>query len=152
MSIQLTTDELRRRTEEFLRYRTDANPNAMPDPSAALSIADCDGPSGTVTFSYETKPWMTNIWGVVHGGVVACLVDTCMGIACGVQAGMITPTISMTVNYARPVPLNATLLVRAHTTRIGSSTGQMSAEVFIPEKPGEVLVTATGAYHVRKAK
>lgn len=152
MSCQLTSDELRRRAEEFLRYRADVTPSAMPDPAAALSITDCDGPSGSLTFAYETKPWMANVWGVVHGGVVAALVDSCMGITCGVQCGMITPTVTMTVNYARPVPLNAALAARTRTVRIGSSTGQMSAELFLPERPDEILVTATGVYHVRQTK
>ena len=152
MPCQLTPEELRRRAEKLLRHRAGEDPSAMPDPSAALSITDCDGPSGSLTFAYETKPWMANVWGVVHGGVVATLVDTCMGITCGVQCGMITPTISMTVNYARPVPLNAALAARTRTVRIGSSTGQMSAELFLSDCPDEILVTATGVYHVRQEK
>ena len=107
MAYQLTTEELRRRAEAFLGYRAEETPEAVPDPSADLTLLDCDGPTGSLTLRYDTKPWMANIWGVVHGGVVATLVDTCMGITCGIQCDAITPTVSMTVNYARPVPLDA---------------------------------------------
>ena len=148
----LTTEELRQRALAFLRQRADAIPNAMPDPSAALSLAACDGPSGSITFAYETLPWMSNIWGVVHGGVTACLVDTCMDITCGVQCGMVTPTISMTVNYPRPVPLEALVHVRTRTVRIGSSAGQIAAEVFRPEEPEKILASASGVYHIRQMK
>lgn len=149
MAIQLTTDELRRRALAFLSTRAIRMPSGIPDPSAELTLIDCDGPSGSLVLGYETKPWMANVWGVVHGGVTAALVDTCMGITCGVQCGLITPTISMTVNYARPVPLNADLVVRTRTVRCGATSGQISAEVYPAGEPDKLLATASGAYSTK---
>ena len=146
MAQTIETEELRRRVQSFLERRTEKNPQGMPDPSADLTLIDCDGPSGSLTLRYRTKPWMANIWGVVHGGVVANLVDTCMGVTCAVQCGVITPTISMTVNYARPVPLDTKVTVRIRTVRCGATSGQMYAEVCLPEQPDRPLVTASGAY------
>ena len=150
MAKPLTTEELRRRAEAFLSYRAEGTPGAMPDPSADLALVDCDGPTGSLTLRYTTKPWMANIWGVVHGGVVATLVDTCMGITCGIQCDVITPTVSMTVNYARPVPLDTPIEVRTRTVRCGATSGQLSAEVYPAGKPQELLVTASGAYCTKK--
>lgn len=150
MAYQLTTEELRRRTLSFLEHRTRETPSGMPDPSADLTLIDCDGPSGSLVLGYKTKPWMSNVWGVVHGGVAASLVDTCMGITCGVQCGLITPTVSMTVNYARPVPLNASIVVRTRTVRCGATSGQISAEVYPAGQPDTLLVTASGAYCTKK--
>lgn len=150
MTYQLTTGELRRKAQNFLDYRLKEIPRDMPDPSADLTLIDCDGPTGSLTLGYETKPWMANIWGVVHGGVVATLVDTCMGITCGVQCGLITPTVSMTVNYARPVPLDAKVVVRTRTVRCGATSGQISAEVYLAGRPDQLLVTASGAYCTKK--
>ena len=93
---------------------------------------------------------MSNIWGVVHGGVTATLVDTCMGITCGVQCGVITPTVSMTVNYARPVPLDARIEVRTRTVCCGSTSGQIYAEVYLADRPEQLLATASGAYCTKK--
>ena len=146
MARPIETQELRRRVLSILKRRIEVNPQGMPDPSADLTLIDCDGPTGSLTLSYRTRPWMANIWGVVHGGVVANLVDTCMGITCSVQCGVITPTISMTVNYARPVPLDAEVTVRIRTVRCGATSGQMSAEVFLPGQPDRLLVTASGSY------
>lgn len=146
MATQLTTEELRRRALAFLKRRTEATPGGMPDPSADLTLLDCDAPSGSLVLGYETKPWMANIWGVVHGGVVASLVDSCMGITCGLMCRLITPTISMTVNYARPVPLNASIVVCTRTVRCGATSGQMSAEVYLAGQPDKLLVTASGTY------
>lgn len=149
MATQLTTEELRRRALAFLKRRAEGNPEGMPDPSAALTLIDCDGPTGSLVLGYETKPWMANVWGVVHGGVTAALVDTCMGVTCGIQCGLITPTISITVNYARPVPLNASIVVRTRTVRCGATSGQLSAEVYPAGQPDRLLATASGAYSTK---
>ncbi len=146
MATQLTTEDLRRKALAFLKRRSEETPGGMPDPSADLTLIDCDGPSGSLVLGYDTKPWMANIWGVVHGGVVAALVDSCMGITCGVQCGLIAPTVSMTVNYARPVPLNASIVVRTRTVRCGATSGQLTAEVYPAGQPDKLLVTASGAY------
>ena len=146
MSQPIDTEELRRRVQSILKRRRAVNPQGVPDPSADLALVDCDGPTGSLTLRYRTRPWMANVWGVVHGGVTANLVDTCMGITCAAQCGVITPTISMTVNYARPVPLDAEVTVRTRTVRCGATSGQMCAEVCLPERPDAILVTASGTY------
>lgn len=146
MAFELTTQEMRRRAQALLDYRAKGIPEDGPDPSSSLTLLGCDGPAGSLVLGYETKPWMANIWGVVHGGVAATLVDTCMGITCGIQCGFICPTISMTVNYARPVPLNARVEVRTRTVRCGATSGQMYAEVYPAGRPDQLLVTASGAY------
>ena len=149
MAHQLTTQELRRRTLAFLQLRAREIPAGMPDPSADLTLLDCDGPSGSLTLGYATRPWMANVWGVVHGGVTAALVDSCMGITCGIQCGLITPTISMTINYARPVPLDASIVVRTRTVRCGATAGHIEAEVYPAGQPETLLVTASGAYSTK---
>lgn len=149
MAHQLTTQELRRRTLAFLQLRAREIPAGMPDPSADLTLLDCDGPSGSLTLGYATKPWMANVWGVVHGGVTAALVDSCMGITCGIQCGLITPTISMTINYACPVPLDASIVVRTRTVRCGATAGHIEAEVYPAGQPETLLVTASGAYSTK---
>ncbi|MDE6954947.1 MAG: PaaI family thioesterase [Oscillospiraceae bacterium] len=149
MAHQLTTQELRRRTLAFLQLRAREIPAGMPDPSADLTLLDCDGLSGSLTLGYATKPWMANVWGVVHGGVTAALVDSCMGITCGIQCGLITPTISMTINYARPVPLDASIVVRTRTVRCGATAGHIEAEVYPAGQPETLLVTASGAYSTK---
>ena len=149
MAHQLTTQELRRRTLAFLQLRAREIPAGMPDPSADLTLLDCDGLSGSLTLGYATKPWMANVWGVVHGGVTAALVDSCMGITCGIQCGLITPTISMTINYARPVPLDASIVVRTRTVRCWATAGHIEAEVYPAGQPETLLVTASGAYSTK---
>ena len=54
------------------------------------------GPAGSLLFSCRTDNSMSNPLGIVHGGVTASLVDTCMGVTCTAQCGGApTPTVTM---------------------------------------------------------
>lgn len=151
MTELISNEELRRRAAEFIARRAQSNARAWPRIGEDVALADEDGPAGSLLFACRTDESMSNPLGIVHGGITASLVDTCMGVTCAAQCGGTpTPTVTMTVNYARPVPLGADILVRAHTVRVGNTSGQMSAEVFLAGKPEEVLATATGVYAIRR--
>ena len=145
-------EELQRNAAKFIGLRMQSPAQAWPLFGRDVDlVAEDGGPAGSLLFSCHTDESMVNPLGVVHGGVTASLVDTCMGITCSAQCErMATPTISMTVNYARPVPPNSEIRVRTYTTRVGATSGQMSAEVFCEENPEELLVTATGVYSIKR--
>ena len=149
MTELMSCAELRRRAAAFTAQCDLPGAHAWPNPARDLSLVDQDGPDGTLTFACQTTPAMANVIGIVHGGVTAALVDTCMGITCGCQAGCVTPTISMTVNYARPIPLDALVHVQAHIARCGATSGQMWAEVYPAGDPKAVFATATGVYSTK---
>ncbi len=151
MTKTISNEELRRHAAEFIRLRAESPAQAWPRFGSDFLLVEEDGPAGSLLFSFHTDAAMANTLGIVHGGITASLVDTCMGITCAAQCGDApTPTITMTVNYARPVPLDADIQVRTHTVRVGRSSGQLSAELFLAGRPEELLVTATGVYAVRR--
>ncbi len=152
MAKPISNEELRRNAAEFIHLRTKSPARAWPRFGRDITLAaEEGGPAGTLLFSCRTDESMSNPMGIVHGGITASLVDTCMGVPCAAQCGGApTPTITMTVNYARPVPLDANIWVRTRTVRVGNTSGQMWAEVFLAETPEEPLVTATGVYSIRR--
>ena len=151
MTQTMTHAELHSRAAEFISQRSQSPARAWPRFGKDIALLEEDGPAGSLLFSCHTDESMSNPLGIVHGGITAALVDTCMGVTCAAQCGGApTPTITMTVNYARPVPLNADVLVRTRTVRVGNTSGQLSAEVFLAEAPDEVLVTATGVYAIKR--
>ena len=153
MTQNITQTELRRNAEKFIAARADSPARAWPRFGEDVALLDEDGPAGFLSFSCHTDASMSNPLGVVHGGITATLVDTCMGITCAAQCGGTpTPTITMTVNYARPVPLDADIQVRVYTVRVGATSGQMTAEVLLAERPEEILATATGVYSVKRPR
>ena len=151
MMQNMTQTELRRNVMELVSLRNQSPARAWPQLGRDVTLVEEDGPAGSLLFSCRTDASMSNPLGIVHGGVTASLVDTCMGVACSAQCEKAaTPTISMTVNYARPVPLDTEIRVRVRTVRVGAASGQMAAEVFPAGRPEEILATATGVYAVRR--
>lgn len=103
-------------------------------------------------FRYHTQPWMTNPNHTLHGGMIAAMLDTFMGtLCCALCEGGFTPTVSMNVNYALPVPLDTDVLVRVRASYNGSTNAQLWAELCLPDAPDTLLATATGVYHTARA-
>lgn len=151
MTETISNQEQRRKAAQFIGLRAQSPDRAWPRFGTDTTIVEEDGPAGSLLFACHTDASMSNPMGIVHGGVTASLVDSCMGITCATQCGnAFTPTITMTVNYVRPVPLDADIQVRVRTIRIGLTSGQLSADIFLSGKPEEILVTATGVYAIKR--
>ena len=151
MTEAMPNGELRHLAAQFIDLRIHSCAQAWPILGRDVSMLDEDGPAGSLLYACRTDAAMANPMGIVHGGVTASLVDTCMGVTCAAQCGgAATPTITMTVNYALPVPLDAEIRVRTRTIRVGTASGQLSAEVFLAGRPEEILVAATGVYAIRR--
>lgn len=151
MSELMPNRDLRQCARQSIALRLQSPAQAWPRFGRDLSLLDEDGPDGSLLFACRTDPSMSNPLGIVHGGITAALLDTCMGVTCSAQCGRAaTPTVTLTVNYVRPVPLDAQLRVRTRTVRIGRSTGQLSAEVPPADHPEEILATATGVFSIRR--
>lgn len=147
----IPNDELRRNAAKFIDLRIQSCTPAWPRFGHDVELMEEEGPAGSLLFSCHTDASMANPLGIVHGGVTASLVDTCMGVTCSAQCKRVaTPTVTLTVNYVRPVPLDAEIRVRTRTIRVGRTTGQLQAEVFPAEDPEEIFVTASGVYSIRR--
>ncbi len=151
MHRNLTTPQLQEIAENMIAHRIRTQDENLPGTHLLPTLYGCDGPSGSLSLAYETRPWMRNPMGVVHGGVVAILLDNAMGITSTCFYGQPTPTITLTINYARPVPLNTTVVVRTRTAVHGRTTAHLTAEIFLPDHPEDILVSGSGVYYARAA-
>ena len=113
-------------------------------------LVSCDEESRTIELAFHTAPWMSNPAGVVHGGVVAILMDNGMGVACHALYKGHNPTITMNINYLRPVPLNSTVVVRARVTSFGRTVSYTCGELYLDGAPDRILATATGVYSTKQ--
>jgi len=139
------------RVRALIQNRKD-NPDVnLPNTNLFPELISCDEKTHTIELAYETHPWMTNPMGVVHGGVTGILVDNAMGISTCALRGVPTPTITMNINYLAPVPLNRTIIVRAQVVRIGETMAYTKADIYLPGRPHQPMVTATGVYYAKKA-
>lgn len=139
-------------TTEMMTARLEARlPGVAADRAQSFSpvpvVEELDGPAMRGVFRFHTQPEMKNPMGVLHGGMTATILDSSMGALCLGLTGGFTPTISMTVNYSRPIPLNADILVRAQAAGLGRTTAHITASIVLADAPDRVCATATGVYY-----
>ncbi|MGN0734429.1 MAG: PaaI family thioesterase [Anaerovoracaceae bacterium] len=103
-----------------------------------------------ITLKYPVMDWEVNGLGTLHGGISSTMMDLTMSMAVYCfSREMIPPTISMTINYLRPIPIKDGVLIKAKVTSIGKKNATAYCEAIIPES-GKTACTAIGTYAVIK--
>lgn len=110
-----------------------------------MEVEDAD--RGEVTLGWDARAEHLNLQGLVHGGVLATLLDTAMGLAIrsALEPGRRHVTIEMGVHYLRPAHPGR-LRARGRVARIGREIAFADAEVL--DGQDRVLARATGTFSV----
>jgi uncharacterized protein (TIGR00369 family) len=118
-------------------------PPAMQLPGVELEIVQVDHEAGTTTLRFEVADARANQFGAVQGGVVATMLDGCIGIAGAVQSGgvLAMPLAEMNVSFVRPVP-SGTVIGMGNVTRLGRKVGFIEGTRF--DLDGQVLARWSG--------
>jgi len=149
MNMERTIGPMEQGLIKLQNYK-DTHPEAKFGLDVPCTPVRFDEENRTVDFAFQTEEWMSNPSGVVHGGAVAILLDNGMGLAAHSLYGRHNPTITMNINYQRPVPLNSTIIVRAKVVIFGRTVTHTSAELFLQDEPDRILVTATAVYSTKQ--
>ena len=127
---------------EDLRRRIAASPF-----HAAFGISIDHAAPGEVRLGWEARPDHRNLQGLVHGGVLATLVDIAMGLAVRSVVGPTRRhvTIDLHVHYLRPARPGR-LEALGSVVRVGTHVG--FAEGSVMDAAGRLLIRASGTYSV----
>lgn len=129
---------------------------AAPDSIGDLmryELVECDGEGKEFLLRCETKDWMRNGPGTLHGGMCATVVDQAMGfIAWCIKPGEgIAPTVQLQVNYHRPLIPGQAVLIRVRVVSTTRSLMFLSAEAYPAAAPEKVSLTASATYFYKQA-
>lgn len=111
---------------------------------------ECDEASMRVTLGFPAMEWEKNPNGVIHGGMMATMIDTAIGITTIAVTETLTPTINLQISYLRPCPADGTVAVRSYITMLGGSVIHTRAEAYDTREPEKLVATAEGAYRLFK--
>lgn len=101
-----------------------------------------------ITLRYPLQEWQVNGLGTLHGGMINTMMDLTMSMAVYCYSRQtIPPTISMTANYLRPVPMEEYVFIRARVTSLGKRNATCYCEAVVPAS-GKVACTAIGTYAI----
>ena len=115
-------------------------------------LVSCDDATQEIVLQFPLQQWQVNGLGTLHGGIVNTMMDLAMSmVVYCFSRQSIPPTISMTTNYLRPVPMEEYVLIRTRLTSLGKRNSTAYCEAIVP-KTGKVACTAIGTYAVLEKK
>jgi uncharacterized protein (TIGR00369 family) len=101
-----------------------------------------------LTLRFPLESWQVNGLGTLHGGMVNTMMDLTMSmVVYCVSRQTIPPTVSMTTNYLRPVPMEDYVLIRAKLTSLGRRNATAYCEAVVPSSR-KLACTAVGTYAI----
>lgn len=112
-------------------------------------FVEMDSEKMSLTLAYPVHPWERNPDGVVHGGIMAAMIDTTMGTLTHAMCGVMTPTIHLDTAYLRPAPGDGTILIRAHLSLLGRGVIHADALAWDSRDPDRPVAQAQGVFRRR---
>jgi len=117
-----------------------------------LDITEGSLGDGWIEFKMRPQPYMMNLMGTMHGGVLATLVDSALTCAMitTLPAGMACTSIDLQMRFFRPARISAEMLTsRADVIHRGKSFGTTQGE--IRDARDRLIVHATSALAIAPA-
>ncbi|WP_333713931.1 PaaI family thioesterase [Yoonia sp.] len=138
------------RREKIARQFIEAIPHAKELGMKVIEIADG---KAVIAMAYDPRLVGDPETGVVHGGAVSALMDTCAGAAVMAHpaAAIATATLDLRIDYMRPAKPGETITATAECYHVTRSIAFVRATAVDgdPERP---VAAATGAFTIERAK
>lgn len=100
---------------------------------------------GKVKLELEVEDEHTNLYGIIHGGVLLTLADTACGAACLVLNKKVV-TLDLGMDFMHSVPLTTKIIATGRVLHDGRHT--MACESEIKDEDGKLFAKAHGTFYV----
>lgn len=111
-------------------------------------LVSCSEKEHTVTIEFPVMEWQLNPFDKMHGGLIATAFDEALGIlAIYLNNGKPAVSVSMSLNYLKPVPMNDSILITAKATSLGKKLITLSGECRL-KSSGLLTGTAIETYAI----
>lgn len=121
--------------------------------SLGMSLTKLENGVAEVSMPYNEDLVGDPETGVVHGGAVSALIDTCCGAAvmCHPESPLGTATIDLRIDYMRPANAGEAISAQAECYQVTRSVAFVRATAFDSDRDRPVA-TATGAFTVERSE
>ncbi|MGI6736392.1 MAG: PaaI family thioesterase [Anaerovoracaceae bacterium] len=139
----LTREKLKSEITEVLAAQ-DTQPERM-NARMGIGLIDCSiDETAVIDYSYQAKEADLNPFGGVHGGAIATLFDTCIGLAAVAVTEKYVTTTDMSISYLRALQ-GKNFRVHVELTHIGHKMVSGIGWIFDRETD-ELCATGTASY------
>lgn len=111
-----------------------------------LQYDGCSAEEGWAEFVHYVTVWEGNPRGSMHGGMIASVMDSAMGTLGVATIQAHAPTISLSVQYLAPVPLESNLHIRVHADKDRGTVQSLHCECWEETHPEILCATGQGLF------
>jgi uncharacterized protein (TIGR00369 family) len=144
------SDAQKTRRDTLARKFIEAIPHAQ---DLGMTVAEIEDGKAVITMDYDARLVGDPETGVIHGGAVSALMDTCAGAAVMSHptAPLATATLDLRIDYMRSATPGDQITATAECYHVTRSIAFVRATA-VDGDPSRPVATATGAFTLERAK